>query len=277
MSTELTSQELIIAYFVVTYVIALVLWVKLRDQWADEGGVEHVEFVWHRILALLLAPILLPLFLLVALFLYPPVLAESLIKKFTERRRLKNLENKYLLAEKTILSLTEVSSHFDESAIVEAIQTLEKAQLHFPLASKEITIENFSLIDQGGRATVDKENCYWELQRSLGINCGHGIPPLYLRLEGGPSKKDWVAVFTSPFKKAIQKQDKKLQGRVLDAIIEILEAPTDVRGDTVKPLSKNLAPKWRYRIGDFRLVYVPLVDSSKVIFVDFDARGGVYE
>ena len=57
------------------------------------------------------------------------------------------------------------------------------------------------------------------------------------------------------FRKQIEPVDKKLQGRILLAITELTAQPNVLRGDTVKPLQGDLNGYWRYRIGDYRLVY----------------------
>jgi len=88
--------------------------------------------------------------------------------------------------------------------------------------------------------------------------------------------QDWQGIFASDFKKAVKLLDKNLQGRVFSAILEILESPLDMRGDTLKPLTAELKGAWRYRLGDYRLVYLPSSEGKKVIFLDIGARGGIY-
>jgi mRNA-degrading endonuclease RelE of RelBE toxin-antitoxin system len=68
-----------------------------------------------------------------------------------------------------------------------------------------------------------------------------------------------MVIFSEDFIKSVAKIDKKLQGRILEALAKITEAPTTIIGDTVKPLSGDLKGLWRYRIGDYRLVYDPNV------------------
>jgi len=97
-------------------------------------------------------------------------------------------------------------------------------------------------------------------------------PPLYSR-----APHPWSIGLSTNFRKAIAGIDKKLQGRILEALSAISDAPLQARGDTQKPLGGQLKGLWRYRIGDYRLVYQPDVSTSKVIFVDFSARGDVYD
>jgi len=47
------------------------------------------------------------------------------------------------------------------------------------------------------------------------------------------------------------------------------------RGDTIKPITKTkaLLGMWRYRLGDFRLVYQPNKETKVVYLLKFDSRG----
>lgn len=87
----------------------------------------------------------------------------------------------------------------------------------------------------------------------------------------------WAVAFTPTFKKSIATVDKKIQGRVLAALSSLSESPVAVSGDTVKPLTGELKGLWRYRVGDYRLVYEPDSQRRIVVLLDFAARGGVYE
>lgn len=91
-------------------------------------------------------------------------------------------------------------------------------------------------------------------------------------------KGNYLFAFTSEFRKNIEHyKDKKLQGRVLDAIVEIAKSPESSKGDTIKPLSGALSGKWRYRIGKFRLIYE--LDNVKrtIYLIALLPRGEAYE
>jgi mRNA-degrading endonuclease RelE of RelBE toxin-antitoxin system len=87
----------------------------------------------------------------------------------------------------------------------------------------------------------------------------------------------WSIAFTPTFRKSIADVDRKLQGRVLAALSELSEAPVVVHGDTKKPLVGEFKGLWRFRVGDYRLLYKPQLDKRLVVLVDFGARGGAYE
>ena len=71
--------------------------------------------------------------------------------------------------------------------------------------------------------------------------------------------------------------DRKLQGRILEAVTDIASAPVTNRGDTVKRLSGDMDGFWRYRIGDFRLVYYPDEATRTITLCDFASRGSAYD
>jgi len=104
---------------------------------------------------------------------------------------------------------------------------------------------------------------------SLDINVSFSFPE--------PEPFLWSIAFTPSFRKAISAIDRKLQGRVLLAITDLSEKPTIIHGDTRKPLAGELKGYWRYRLGDYRLVYEPQEEKRTVVLIDFSARGGAYE
>ena len=91
-----------------------------------------------------------------------------------------------------------------------------------------------------------------------------------------PHREGWLIAMSNDFMKAIQNIDRKLQGRILEALAEISKNPTTVMGDTIKPLSRELNGLWRYRLGDYRLVYQPLPEMNQILLVNFASRGSVY-
>ena len=88
---------------------------------------------------------------------------------------------------------------------------------------------------------------------------------------------DWRFGMTKSFVKDVTRIDRKLQGRILAAMGCICRGPMRTVGDTVKPLSGPLKGLWRYRLGDFRLIYRPDPTSSEVVLLGFDSRSDSYE
>jgi len=88
---------------------------------------------------------------------------------------------------------------------------------------------------------------------------------------------DWYIGFSNEFLKSIKGIDKKLQGRVLESLKVISESPLELNGNTVKPLGKQLKGLWRYRIGDYRLLYKPDSESKLILILRFSHRKEVYE
>jgi mRNA interferase RelE/StbE len=86
----------------------------------------------------------------------------------------------------------------------------------------------------------------------------------------------WYMGMSSSFSKDIRKIDRKLQGRILEALNEITQNPVSVRGDTIKPLLGELEGCWRYRIGDYRLIYSPDRSTGDITLLAFESRGSAY-
>lgn len=91
-----------------------------------------------------------------------------------------------------------------------------------------------------------------------------------------PPEPGWFLGMSDEFNKSIGGVDRKLQGRILEAIRNIINKPTEAKGDTVKPLMGDMKGFWRYRIGDYRLVYWPDAQNRRVVLVAFTSRSGAY-
>ena len=92
-----------------------------------------------------------------------------------------------------------------------------------------------------------------------------------------PEPTKWSIAFTPTFLKSMSGVDKNMQGRILIALAQLSKEPIALQGDTIKPLDGSLKGLWRFRIGDYRLVYEPRENSKLVVLVDFASRGGVYK
>jgi len=88
---------------------------------------------------------------------------------------------------------------------------------------------------------------------------------------------NWGFKITKDFMNSIKKVDKNLQGRILQAITTITMSPKTIMGDTIKPLTGDLNGYWRYRIGDYRLIYKPIEKWSEILLISFSSRGSVYQ
>lgn len=90
------------------------------------------------------------------------------------------------------------------------------------------------------------------------------------------AKDEWGFHMTNEFRKSVKCLDKSMRGRVLDAITDICIHPMEVRGDTVKPLTGELAGCWRYRLGDYRLIYQPIKEAHRIDLITIGGRGSIY-
>ena len=107
----------------------------------------------------------------------------------------------------------------------------------------------------------------------------HGGNPDPSRSDGGDGRsreREWRFTAASKFIKEV-KERIDLFDRMIRAVEEIRQHPTSPRGDTVKPLTGDLKGMWRYRIGDFRLVYKPDNKRRVVHLLSINHREVVYE
>ena len=86
----------------------------------------------------------------------------------------------------------------------------------------------------------------------------------------------WKLTLSSEFQRD-QRNRPQLLESVVRAVAEICNAPMSVRGNTVKPLQGELRGMWRYRIGDFRIIYEPDPAKMNVHFLGLKPRSSAYE
>lgn len=92
------------------------------------------------------------------------------------------------------------------------------------------------------------------------------------------ARRAWLISFTSEFRKNLRQiGDKKKEGRILGAITELSQHPTEPRGNTVKRLRGYHKGKWRIRIGKHRLVYFPDTEKQIVYLLLISTRENVYD
>ena len=100
--------------------------------------------------------------------------------------------------------------------------------------------------------------------------------PVRFKLSRREADQPWLLLLSKEFLKGIAKIDRKLQGRILDAVSDIVSNPMTPKGNTIKALTGNEAGKWRYRIGDFRVIYQPDIEAHVVEIITFVERGAAY-
>ena len=107
-----------------------------------------------------------------------------------------------------------------------------------------------------------------------------GAPALHPNFERPEPAREalrpWTINLTKGFAKSAEKLDKKMQGRVLTALIELCRSPDTPHGDTIKPLEGERSGDWRYRIGDYRVIYRPDHGRREVLLLEVASRGGIY-
>jgi mRNA-degrading endonuclease RelE of RelBE toxin-antitoxin system len=137
------------------------------------------------------------------------------------------------------------------------------------------TIEGYPTEEDGiRRADLEVPMLEGYLVEDLHYVFSGGLPTPNLKESSSPlGSKSWLFGLTSEFKRQVSSLPKNLQGRILETVIDVCKDPLELRGDTKKPLSGKLAGMWRYRLGDFRLVYRPDPKQNIVYFLVFSSRG----
>ena len=87
---------------------------------------------------------------------------------------------------------------------------------------------------------------------------------------------EWRFAALPKFRRDVWRQPKLFE-RVANAIVEICKDPMTPRGNTIKRLTRDMSGYWRYRLGDFRLVYRPDNDRLTVYCHRLAPRGGAYD
>lgn len=97
-----------------------------------------------------------------------------------------------------------------------------------------------------------------------------------LYAKGYRPSETYLIEVSHEFSKSVEKSDKTTKARILEAIFRLSKEPCISVGDTLKPLQNNKG-RWRYRIGDYRLIYLPKKGNKIVSLLDFGSRGDVYK
>lgn len=90
-------------------------------------------------------------------------------------------------------------------------------------------------------------------------------------------KETYLIELTSDFFESTDKHDKATKARIFEAIYNLSRNPTALIGNTTKKLEGFQYDFWRYRLGDFRLIYLPDNLRRVVKFVFFGKREDVYK
>ncbi len=86
----------------------------------------------------------------------------------------------------------------------------------------------------------------------------------------------WLTGWSKKFVDSVSQTDRKRQGRIFEAIMQVANNPVTPQGDTVKPLTEGKKGYWRLRVGDFRLIYFPDLSARRITFVACEPRGSAY-
>lgn len=88
---------------------------------------------------------------------------------------------------------------------------------------------------------------------------------------------EWRLLVTPKFKRSLRKTSSKIQKRAFDCIEKILLKPMTSIQNTCMPLSGNKKGLWRYRFGDYRILYEPDHKNKILVFLDISSRSNIYD
>lgn len=85
----------------------------------------------------------------------------------------------------------------------------------------------------------------------------------------------WAITQKSSYLTDFIELSRELQKRVIEALLELEQDPITPRGNTIKPL-KGWTNLWRYRLGDYRLLYAAVPEQRVVALLAVGPRGEIY-
>jgi len=88
--------------------------------------------------------------------------------------------------------------------------------------------------------------------------------------------RTWEAVFTSSFKRSLKKVGTDIEEKAIAAIADLLANPVEPQGSKIMPLKGNYKGLWRCRIGDFRLLYLPIPEEGELRLISLTHRSDTY-
>lgn len=95
------------------------------------------------------------------------------------------------------------------------------------------------------------------------------------RQEAAPPDLPWQLAYANRFQREVYKNMGEFT-RICQATRSICRDPITPRGKTIKPL-QGQRDRWRYRLGDYRIIYRLEKRERKIIFERFGPRGDIYK
>jgi len=87
-------------------------------------------------------------------------------------------------------------------------------------------------------------------------------------------KENWEVSLTRPAEKVYNKSNKKMEERFDNCFMDLEKNP--LYGNNIKPLTGKLKGLYRYRVGDWRVIYRLLKNDMIVEIVAILPRGDAY-
>lgn len=87
-------------------------------------------------------------------------------------------------------------------------------------------------------------------------------------------KENWEIILTRPSEKIYEKSDKEMKKRLDNCFGELEKDP--LYGINIKPLTGKLKGLYRYRVGDWRVIYRISRETKVVEIIAILPRGNAY-
>lgn len=87
-------------------------------------------------------------------------------------------------------------------------------------------------------------------------------------------KENWEIILTKPSEKIYEKTDKETKKRLNNCFEELEKDP--LYGINIKPLTGKLKGLYRYRVGDWRVIYRIFRETKVVEIIAILPRGNAY-
>lgn len=88
---------------------------------------------------------------------------------------------------------------------------------------------------------------------------------------------NWTIKFSSVAEKYFIKLDSDLKKRIKNKLSEMVLMEDPLGHSCVKPLTGELKGFYRFRIGDYRLVFSLIREEKIIAIVNISSRGGAYK
>ena len=116
-----------------------------------------------------------------------------------------------------------------------------------------------------------------EPQSTVDERLSEGDGPIIMYSLLGGEKSEWDIFRTPSFKKSLKKISKNLIEQLEECLEEIILDPRKSLPPKIEPLTGNKKGLWRYKLGEYRILYEPDLDTRLLTFIAIGTRQNFYK